>query len=64
MADSESRSESSTSASDFSDFEEAMGGNVPVNEGERFSTMAFQASREGCRNARKRGRCRTSTPPM
>ena len=36
MADSESSNESSTSASDSSDFEETMGENVPVNEVEPF----------------------------
>ena len=36
MADSESSGESSTSASDFSDFKEAIGGIVPVNEAEPF----------------------------
>ena len=36
MADSDSSSESSTSASDFSDFEEPIGGDEPVKEVEPF----------------------------
>ena len=43
MADSDSSSESSTSASDFSDLEEPIGGDEPVKE-----VVAFRASRESC----------------
>lgn len=39
ITDSESSSESSTSALDFSDFKEAIEGNVPVNEVEPFCSI-------------------------
>ena len=39
MTDSDSSSESETSACDFSDFEEAIGGDEPVNEVELFCCL-------------------------
>ena len=68
MTDSDSSSESETSACDFSDFEEAIGGDEPVNEVELFCCLQpwrFGPSGRAVEaQERERGRYRTSAPPM
>ena len=68
MADSDSSGESATSASDFSDFEKAVGGDEPVNEVELFCGIQpwhFGPPGKAVETQeRERERYRTSAPPM